>query len=153
MSLDAGASSRELDSKCTEYSSSGPARPGRDHRVPATLQRYVKHSDQKVYLLERAPTVASVELQSGEEAGGRADLALEEGVQMARPQSLGHLPACDLTCFSQVEECCVFLRCLLSKCSDVPSEHLYPASLTVSLRTRGSTEVNTLGRVSGFIHI
>ena len=72
---------------------------------------------------------------------------------MARPQSLGYLPACDLTYASQVEGRCVFLRCLLSKCSDDPSEHLYPASLTVSLRNRGSTEVSTLGKVSGFIEI
>ena len=72
---------------------------------------------------------------------------------MASPQSLGYLPACDLIHASRVEGHCVFLRCLLSKCSDVPSEHLYPASLTVSLRTRGSTEVNTLGKVSGFIEI
>lgn len=70
MSLDAGTSSRELDSKCTEYSSAGP---GRDHRVPNTPQRCVKHSDQKVYLLEGTPTLASVELQIGEETGGRAE--------------------------------------------------------------------------------
>ena len=46
--------------------------------MSATPLRWVKHSDQKVYLLEGTPAVASVELQIGEEVGGRAENALEE---------------------------------------------------------------------------
>lgn len=38
-----------------------------------------------------------MELQIGEEAGGSAKNALQEEAQAAGPQSLGYLPAYDLT--------------------------------------------------------
>ena len=120
--------------------------------MPATPLRSVKHSDQKVYLLEGTTAVASVELQIGEEAGGRAENALDEVSRWPDPSPWAAFrPVTSST--PPGRRGAVSPSCLLSKCSDVPSEHLYPASLAVSLRTRGSTEVNTLGNVSGFIQI
>ena len=57
MFLDVGASSEDLDLKCLGYSSAGPRRPSRDHVVPTTPPRFVKHPDQKVSLPKGNPTV------------------------------------------------------------------------------------------------